>query len=210
MEKYKNKYRNDSARIKNWDYGSPGYYYVTICTKYRRCYFGEVVMCDGIERTHWAGWCDGIVGTHDYASLPPTAHASQSPAAHPPHVMVRLTTIGKIAHQNWTAIPNHFPFVVLDEFIVMPDHIHGILCFKKPGYRGRNRNVFGPQSQNLASVMRNYKGATKAYATLHNIEFAWHHRYHDDVIRSRKELDNIRKYIKNNPAKWIEKRNTNK
>lgn len=207
MEKYKNKYRNDSARLKKWDYGSPGYYYVTLCTKSRRHYFGEIVIETG---GHWAGGCGGSVGTHNYASQPPSAHASQSPGAHASQypspssrVVVGLTTIGKIAHQNWIDIPNHFPFITLDEFIIMPDHIHGILCFKKIGYRERNPNIFGPQSQNLASVMRSYKGTTKRYAIVHNIEFAWQPRYYDDVITSPKELNNFRKYIRNNPASGL-------
>jgi hypothetical protein len=87
----------------------------------------------------------------------------------------------------------------------MPDHLHGILCFQKPGYRGRSVNAFGPQSKNLGSVIRNYKGATKAYATSREIKFAWQARYHDDVITSGEELDKIRAYIRNNPAKWMEK-----
>ncbi|MEX2232741.1 MAG: hypothetical protein WD824_11305 [Cyclobacteriaceae bacterium] len=187
MERYKSKYRSDSTRIKNWDYGSPGYYYVTVCTKNHNQNFGEVVLWDGpvdaynymVETRAWDGKCGGIAGTHNYASLPPPArpaHVSPAPSSHT-HAVVILTPIGKIAFQNWLDIPKHFPFVSLDEFVIMPDHIHGILCFKKPGYRERHLNSFGPQSQNLGSVLRNYKSATKAYATSHEIEFAWQSRF---------------------------------
>ena len=115
---------------------------------------------------------------------------------------LRLTEIGKIARQYWMEIPNHFPFVVLDEFIVMPNHVHGILSFNKPGYSGEGPNTFGPQSQNLASVVRGYKAATKKYATLNSLEFAWQPRYHDRVVRL-DELMVTRRYIKNNPTKWM-------
>lgn len=224
-------------RLKNWDYGSPGYYYVTICTRDRKKYLGDVTtscknhihgmhcwkgLCDGIGDAHswdgscrgihswggsWGGSCDGIGGTHDYASLPPTAHPAHEsePPAERRRAIVQLTPIGKIAYQNWVDIPKHFPFVSLDEFVVMPDHVHGLLCFKKPGYRETNVNSFGPQSKNLGSVLRGFKAATKAAATAQHIEFAWQPRYYDDVVTSGKALDRIRQYIRNNPERWAEK-----
>lgn len=214
MDLYKNTYRSDTFRIKNWDYGSPGYYYVTICTKNREHYFGEVVLWQRIENDNYSigetragdGPCGGIVGTHNYASLPSTPHPPHGGTHRISQVPVtRLTEIGRIAHQNWIDIPIHFPFVTLDEFVMMPNHIHGVLCFHKPGYRGKNVNRFGPQSQNLGSVIRNYKSATKTHATLHHIDFSWQARYHDNVITSGKELDNIRSYIRSNPARWLQK-----
>lgn len=84
----------------------------------------------------------------------------------------------------------------------MPNHIHGILFFNKPDYNEWKPNTFGPQSKNLAAVIRGYKAAVKKYATLHEIEFNWQARYHDHVVRSEKSLNNIRKYIMNNPVKW--------
>jgi putative transposase len=197
MDRYKNKYRSESVRLENWDYGSPGYYYVTICTKKHKHYFGEVIMAEDLT-SPWEEKCGGIAGTHNYASLPPTAHAAHG-------AIVQLTRLGHIAFENWINIPKHFPFVKLDEFVIMPNHLHGLLCFQKAGYRERNVNRFGPQSKNLASVVRNYKSATKAYATSHDIEFHWQPRYHDDVVTSGKELDNIREYIRNNPKRWMEK-----
>ena len=182
MEYYNNKYRIDSSRLKNWDYASPGYYFVTIQTENRECYFGDVVIDYNIHGGNVSG--GDVVETQNFASL-------------------RATPIGKIAHQYWIEIPNHFPFVILDEFIVMPNHVHGILHFKKPGYRGWEKNRFAPQSQNLPSVIRGYKAAVSKYATVNNIEFAWQPRYHDHVIKSGKRLNIIRQYIKNNPAKWI-------
>ena len=137
IKKYKNKYRSDTTRLKNHDYGSDDWYFVTICTKNRERYFGEIIQ---------------RVGTQNFASLHPTP-------------------IGKIAHQYWLEIPNHFPFVILGEFIIMPDHVHGLIYFNKPEYpyRIQRPNEFGPQSQNLASVIRGYKAALKKYANINNI-----------------------------------------
>jgi len=173
MEKYKNKYRSDTTRLKNHDYGSDNWYFVTICTHDREHYFGR------------------IVGTQNFA---PLQCASLQP-----------TPIGKIARQYWMEIPNHFPFVVLDEFVIMPDHIHGLIYFNKPdhAYRIQHPNQFGPQSQNLASVIRGYKTGVKKYATINNISFTWQSRYHDRVVRTSRELKTIRSYIQNNPGNWI-------
>ena len=188
MEKYQNKYRIDTTRLKNWDYGSTGFYFVTICTRSHKNYFGDIIQ---------------TVETQNFASL-------RFPQLNP-------TPIGKIAHQYWSEIPNHFPFVVLDEFVIMPDHLHGILYFDKPKRREAKScvsttvipatNKFGPQSKNLASVIRGYKAAVKKYATINSIKFVWQPRYHDHVIRTERELQAIRRYIQNNPKKWMDKMN---
>lgn len=192
MEKYLNKYRNDSTRLNNRDYGANGSYFVTLITKNRKDYFGRV------ER--YAAGTQNIasqqnVETQDLASLP-DGH----------FVSVCLTEIGKIAHQYWTEIPDHFPFVILDEFIIMPNHVHGILSFNKADHSGKGPNAFGPQSKNLASVIRGYKAATKKYATLNSIEFSWQPRYHERVVRL-DELRTTRQYIKNNPANYVRTQN---
>ncbi len=180
MKKYQNKYRIDTTRLKNWDYGSTGFYFVTICTRHRENYFGDIIQ---------------PLETQNFASLP-------SPQLYP-------TSIGKIANQYWFEIPDHFPFVVLDEFVIMPDHLHGILYFDKPEYEFRisQPNKFAPQSQNLGSVIRGYKAAVKKYATMNLIEFSWQARYHDHVICTERELQAIRRYIQNNPKKWMDKMN---
>ena len=64
-------------------------------------------------------------------------------------------------------------------------------------------NKFGPQSQNLASVIRGFKSSVKRYANQNNIEFEWQTRYHDKIVRNEEALQAIRQYIKNNPKKWI-------
>lgn len=92
-EKYQGKYRIPSARLQNWDYGSDGAYFITICCK---------------NRTHFFGECkDG---------------------------KMKLSTQGAIVQGFWYEIPKHFPFVILGEFVVMPNHIHGILVLDKEGY----------------------------------------------------------------------------
>ena len=171
MEKYKHKYRIPSTRLQHWDYGSPGLYFLTICTRNRELYFGE------------------IVETQNLASLQPTI-------------------IGNIANQYWLDIPKHFPFVELDEYVIMPNHVHGILFSNKTDYAGWQQNKFGPQSKNLGSIIRGYKAGVKTFATGNQIGFGWQGRFHDHIIRSEKELNSIRQYIISNPERWrIDKNN---
>jgi putative transposase len=165
MEKFQNKYRIPSTRLKGYDYGSNGIYYVTICTKNREYYFGN------------------IVETGNYPSL-------------------QATFIGQVANDYWTEIPKHYPFVNLDEFVIMPNHIHGILVFNKPDYNESKPNQFGIQSKKLGAVIRGFKSTTKRFANENNIEFEWQTRYHDRIIRNEKELNAIRQYIINNPQNW--------
>lgn len=169
-EKFKNEFRIPSARLKGWDYGSNGLYFITICTTNREHYFGS------------------IVETQDLASL-------------------NATEIGKVAIENWRAIPRHFPFMELDEFVVMPNHVHGILLINKPEKEDWVNNQFGVQSQNIPSVIRGYKASVKKHATLNNIDFSWQSRYYDRIIRTEGELRNVRNYIDRNPRKWEEDRN---
>jgi len=116
-----------------------------------------------------------------------------------------LTPLGQAAHACWRAIPEHFPFVVLDAFVVMPNHVHGIIVIaKSDGGVGWEPNRFGPQSQNLASIVRGYKIGVTKFAREHNLPFQWQARYHDHVIRNEGEHERIRAYIIQNPKRWNE------
>jgi REP element-mobilizing transposase RayT len=99
MTFYKNKYRVEPARLTGYDYSSPGWYFITICTKNRVQYFGEIIT----------------VETPD-----PGVSLSQT-------AKIQLSEIGQIADKYWNEIPVHFPHVNLDAFQIMPDHIHGII-----------------------------------------------------------------------------------
>ena len=64
------------------------------------------------------------------------------------------------------------------------------------------KNTFGPQSQNLASIIRGFKIGVIKLARTQNPNFAWQPRYHDHIIRNQKAHENISNYIINNPANW--------
>ena len=189
MAKFKNKYRIESTRHPNWDYGSNAAYYITICIKNRQMFFGEIE-----------------------------------------NGKMNLSEIGKIAHQYFLEIPDHFPFVKLGAFVIMPNHVHGIIIIDKQtgksnenngtdtvetqnfaslhqpppsiNHSQKTKNKFGPQSQNLGSIIRGFKTGVTKFATINNIDFAWQSRFHDHIIRNKPEYNRIEKYILENPANW--------
>lgn len=108
MKKFQNKYRIPSARLQNWDYGENGAYFITICTKNMACYFGDVVSGPSVETRL-------IASVHDNDSK----------------CEMQLNELGKIAHRNWENIPNQFPDIELGNFVIMPNHMHGILIINK-------------------------------------------------------------------------------
>jgi len=65
-----------------------------------------------------------------------------------------------------------------------------------------SKNQFGPQSKNLASIIRGFKIGVTKYAKKRNIPFQWQPRYYDKTIRDEKALNNVRQYIVQNPLNW--------
>lgn len=127
---------------------------------------------------------------------------------------MQLNELWNIVNTYRLEIPNHFPNVILDEFIIMPNHIHGILFIEKifnkpvetqniasPKYNTslQNENKFWPQTKNLWSIIRWFKSAVTTYSKIHNINFWRQSRFYEHIIRNEKELNIVREYIINNP-----------
>ena len=225
---FRDKYLAESARYKDYDYSLAGKYYVTICTKDKTHFFGEIENGEMI-----------------------------------------LSEVGKITQQMLKMITMHFPFVGLDEFVIMPDHIHIIIvinetqknqksidlnynsvkssshdnvpltgiveplhatalrppskniidCDKNASTNilngdkntctnnhGETKNMYmssiSPKSGSLATIIRSFKSAVTIRARGINPSFTWQPRFYDHIIRTGIELSKIRSYIKSNPAKW--------
>ena len=127
-----------------------------------------------------------------------------------------ISDAGAIAHQLWEEIPIHFPFVRLGEFIIMPDHMHGILTLDPSdsvvfGERpllvdsnpiNQRMSNISPMRGSLGSVIRSYKsGVSKEIHKIHP-DFRWQSLYHDRIIRNEEEYSRISDYICSNPIRW--------
>jgi REP element-mobilizing transposase RayT len=138
-----------------------------------------------------------------------------------------LSIAGSIAHYYWSKITGQFRSVELDEFIVMPNHVHGIIGItgnndtKPVGsriHRDPDRTQRGGATRkhnpmlyktHLGKIIRWYKGrCTFEIRKRDYPDFAWQSRFYDHIIRNEQSLQRIRKYIYDNPLRWqIDKEN---
>ncbi len=114
-----------------------------------------------------------------------------------------LSRFGEIARQCWTSIPNHFPHVRIDAFVVMPDHVHGILLL---GARYPRTCAIGRISPgSLDAVVRSFKSAVASRINAlrgAGVGGIWQRNYFDQVVRNLDDLNRVRRYIRENPARW--------
>ncbi len=175
-EKFRGKYRIDSVRLKGWNYSWPGFYFITICVKDRKRFFGRIVEGKMI-----------------------------------------LSDMGEIVNQCWKEIPDHFENVMLDEFVVMPDHVHGIIVLENDIIETQHCCVSTKKQQefyylspkSLPVIIRSFKSACSYKINKKHpyIGFQWQSKYYDHIIRNQKAFENIQRYIYFNPQKWHNTKN---
>ncbi len=164
--------KGDAFRLREYDYSQDGYYFVTACTKNRKCFFGKITGGKMV-----------------------------------------LNAIGQIAREFWLKIPGHFPFVQLGNFVVMPNHIHGIIIIDNPvaachGMPLRFGKFAKPVSHSLSMIVNHFKGSLKCWCNQNGHEyFLWQPLFYEHVIRSEGSLENIHEYIEANPENWDRDRN---
>jgi putative transposase len=134
------------------------------------------------------------------------SNKKESPFGKVVNCRMRYSEVGSIVMKNWQEIPKHFGNVRLSEFIVMPDHVHGviILTVSVDNYIIDKENAgISPKAGSLSVVVRSFKSAcSKKIHDLGIKNFKWQTRFYDSIIRDRKHLHNVENYIRMNPAKW--------
>jgi putative transposase len=170
MTLYKNRYRIESIRLRNWNYSAPRHYFLTLCAAEKRHYFGKIV--------------NGIV---------------------------ELSDVGRYASEHWTKVPEHFENVRLDEFVVMPNHLHGIIELTGPEWEPKitsdTKTVeppkpLGPQAGSISHIVRCYKAGVSRWCKEQKAEFRWQAGFYDRIVRGPQSLAAIRNYIRENPVNW--------
>lgn len=175
MDKFKDKYRISPIRMQKWNYGWDAAYFITICTKNKLCYFGEV--------------SEG---------------------------KMNLSNVGVLADVLWFEISNHARNVELGPFVVMPNHVHGVIVLKENNSfvtnKGENesrpdipigKTRFQSQGKNtVSSIIGSYKSAVTKHARRLGYDFFWQSRFYDHIIRNKQSYDKIAHYIFTNPEKW--------
>ncbi|MBM3121913.1 MAG: transposase [Chloroflexi bacterium] len=144
-------------RLPGFDYGSPGAYFITICTHHRACLFGSV--------------------SDDRLQLSPA---------------------GEFVHATWLELQRHSPRADLDAFVVMPDHVHGILVLHGRGTacRAPTSEAYGrPVPGSIPTIVRSFNSAAaRGINLLRGTPGApvWQRGFYEHIIRSPTELSRLR------------------
>ena len=167
-----------SIRLKDYDYASAGAYFVTLCVQNRECLFGSIT-----------------------------------------DVEIELCASGKMICETWKQLPENYPSVEIDDYVVMPNHFHGIIIIGTRPFGGlgdgaacllRGHPQGGAPTLSLPDVVHRFKSLTTARYRQGVVQYGWQpfygrlwqRNYYEHVIRNEDELDDIRKYIDENPRKW--------
>ena len=206
-ERFHDKYRIPSARLRNWDYGWNAMYFVTVCTQGRENYFGEIV--------------DGKMILSEIGKI------SEQEWIKTPEIRPDMN----LELDAFVVMPNHFHAIIIigdNQYNAKLDADHrdaiGNIGRDAIGMIGRDamhcvstesrvptipdapipvtKNKFGPQSKNLASIIRGFKSSVTTNARKIHAGFDWQPRFHEHIIRNDESYQRISEYIQNNPANW--------
>jgi REP element-mobilizing transposase RayT len=164
-------------RLPDYDYSSPGAYFVTICTRDRRCILSEVTVGDGV------------------LDVP----------------NVRLSPYGEILEETLREIEKTYSWLSLDRYVIMPNHIHLLLCIGGNGPSGTPAPTNAddgpsetptPTNETLPMLVSTFKRFTNRRCGIQ----LWQRSYHEHVIRGEDDYRMIWDYIDTNPARWAEDR----
>ena len=159
--KFADKYRISSSHKTNWDYSTPGLYFVTICTYRHNNFFGRIIN----------------------------------------HQM-ELSKMGLIINQCLIDIPKHFKNVLINESVIMPNHIHLLLELTKPNVNSVETRHGASLQITIPKIINQFKSAVTKQINPKTVFFAWQPRYHDIIIKDEKQYFTIKNYIKNNVINW--------
>lgn len=171
-------HHRQSIRLKGYDYSLAGAYFLTICAQNRECLFGNIE-------------CGKMV----------------------------LNEAGRMVEKCWHDLPNHYENAGLDEFIIMPNHVHCIIIIMDNETRADMEswvdNGSRADMESAPTTVDSMVQSFKRHSTIEYIKMVknnvlppfnkrvWQRNYYEHIIRDENELNNIRKYIFNNPANWV-------
>jgi REP element-mobilizing transposase RayT len=184
-----------NSRLKSYNYSDNGWYFVTICSKDRKNIFGEYnnkIVGEGLAPSRYKNHKIPHKGQPQGLSL-------QAPVRYQNDI--KLSKIGQIIDIQWNDIPNQYDNIELDEYIIMSNHIHGILVIDK-------RDGASP-SPTISNIIGSFKSKCSVdnlnYIKHNNLNTSgqiWQRSFYDHVIRNERSLMAVRKYISENPENW--------
>ena len=120
-----------------------------------------------------------------------------------------LSDAGVIAETEMKAIPNHYVNVIIDRYVVMPNHVHAIVVIEgahvyslvETGLAASPARTHG---RSLSAIVGSYKAGVSRICHAKGLSgFAWQARFHDHILRSNVSVNAVRDYIDHNPKNWL-------
>jgi len=160
-----------SIRLKNYDYSLNGYYFITICSRDRQNLFGQLKNAVG------------------------------APLACARYDNIELSYLGKIIDKQWNDIIIHYENIILDDYIIMPNHIHGIITI--------NNRAEASAAPTVSQIIRSFKSRSAMeyikYIKENKLNVSgkiWQRSFYDHIIRNKRSLNAIKEYIQYNTINW--------
>ena len=200
MEKFQNKYRISSTRLQNWDYRWAGAYFITICTQNREHFFGEIengkMQLSEIGKIAEMEWLKTF-------ELRPDMNLYQGEFVVMPNHFHAIIGIGENEFNRPSRIGNGNRRDAMHCVSTNDNNKDAMHCVSTIDTNtNKPQNQFGPQSKNLASIVRGFKSSVTVAARKINPDFQWQSRFHDHIIRNEESFQKITNYIICNPANW--------
>lgn len=146
-------------RLKNYDYTQNGWYFVTICPKFKKEWFGSLQSNE-----------------------------------------IKYNDIGLILEKQWKWLEEHFKQVSIRDYVIMPNHFHGILSISN-NVTGQDLSL--QKNVSLSQIIGAFKTTTSKQIHLSgNTSFQWQRSFYERIIRNEQDYLRIKRYIFNNPEVW--------
>jgi len=158
-----------SIRLKRYDYSSAGYYFVTMCSKNKQDIFSDIVV--GVDVSVYPGFA-----VDEYE--------------------IKLTEIGEIVEHYLLEINNYYSNVHLDQYCIMPNHVHAIIVINDEAKEG------GQGRPPLPKIIQGIKSMAARNCYKFGFRTIWQRNYYEHIIRNERSYEKVSRYIQANPAKW--------
>jgi len=182
-EKFQNKFRISSSRLKNWNYGENGAYFITICTGNREHFFGEIVSVNDENEMQFNEI--GILANLFWSEIP----------KHFPFVELG----------NYQVMPNHVHgILIIDKKDIVVVETLQCNVSTENGIKNEQMAKISPKPGTISTILRSYKSVVTKKSHYIHADFEWQERFHDHIIRDSESFERIQNYIENNVANWKE------
>ena len=186
MSLFKNRYRTESNRLKNWDYSSEAIYFITLVSRNRECIFGVI--------------------ENDKMVLSDKGKIIEN------ELLKSITIRERWFFHNWVVMPNHIHLLIeikLDSSIIFPSssvETHNVETHCSASLRDTETQKLSRKPNSISSFVATFKSVTTKQINqlMENKdgESIWQSNYHDHIVRNYNSFYAIYHYIKNNPKNW--------